>query len=155
LFRNAALVCALIVSSVALATNPPTVFHVADGHYQGFGSWTDNQGHSGTVTSVLDVSNFNWVETATYSDGRVIQAALTFDEQGASTYNVTVNVGGQTYVVGYGACSQDQCASSIATPSNKFIEVSSYNHFGLLRSGSFFDAATGVWTFYRIAEARK
>lgn len=148
--KSAIVLGALLAATAAHAD----VFKAPDGHYVGHGTWTDSQGRRGTVSSVLDLENLNWVETTTYSDGRVIETAVTFDEQGGSTYNITVSIGGQTYTIGYGACSQSTCASSANTPDFKFVEVTDYNRVGMARHGALTDA-TNVWTFYTLGQYRR
>ena len=132
------------------------IFSVPDGAYVGSGTWTDSTGRSGTLTDTTTLNNLTNTEVTNYSDGRVIQTAITYAQQGGSRYNVTVTIGGQTYTIGFGACSQNQCETSITTAASTFLESTEYSTIGhttlMRRSGGFLDSSSGVWTFYRLVE---
>jgi hypothetical protein len=141
----------------ALSLPASGYFKVPDGHYVGSGTWTDTTGKSGTLSDVTTLNSLTNTETVTYSDGLVISQTIAYVEQGGSQYNVTTTVNGQTFVVGSGACSQNQCQTSETTPAFAAFESSQYatvaTHKSMLRTGAFQDKASNVWRFYRIAES--
>jgi hypothetical protein len=139
------------------------IYTVAPGAYRGTGTWTDSTGRSGTLTDVtlietLPDGNLRNTETATYSDGSVQQFVVTYVHQGGSRYDVTVDVNGQSFVIGNGACGPTQCATQLNTPAGQYIENTDYSQTAgkrMWRSGGFSNATTGVWTFYRFYESAR
>jgi hypothetical protein len=137
---------------------PEGYFHIANGLYKGAGKWTTSDGNSGTLTDTtdFDATLLTNNETATYSDGLVIPINVKYVEVGGSNYNVEVDDGtGNFVVVGYGACSQNQCVTNVSTPALKANELATYNSYGLFRNGAFHLAGSNVWRFYNLAEVRQ
>lgn len=126
---------------------------IDDGFYVNQGTWTDNQGQSGTILIQYCQDGLKAYSKTETSHGIVREGPVRYEYDNDYAYNLVVDFNGQPTTIGTGVCTAKQCETKVGDYAieTALLNRNASGHQIVRKLGSFRDPATGYVLLYRTA----